>query len=142
MRDTFELRLRIPEGATVVWERLVDLDAHTAAIPLTVVTPAGECMREGLQFTGETRLGPLHIRDRMLVQRADPPSTSHPGRLVVEKFGPVAGRVDASVEQVATGTLVVWRQSLRPVWLPTLLRPLGAVVARLSYGTGLRRLLR
>ena len=140
MRDTFELTVRVPDAASVVWARLVELDAHTAAIPLTVVTPGGARMREGLSFTGETRLGPVRFLDRMRVTRADPPSTSHPGQLVVEKFGPVAGRVEATVEQVATGTIVVWRQSLTPAWLPRWLRPLAAHAARMAYGMGLRRL--
>ena len=140
MSDTFEVRLRVPESAATVWARLTDLDNHTSSIPLTRVTPVGVYMREGLRFVGETRLGPLHFSDRMVVERADAPTTEHPGHLVVEKFGPVAGRVEATVEQVATGTLVIWRQSLRPAWLPAALRPLGAVVARFAYGTGLRQL--
>jgi|GEM_PF-6238053 len=140
MSDTFEVRVRVPEAAHVVWSRLIDLDAHSAAIPLTKVTPVGERMRQGLRFVGETSLGPIHMNDRMLVARADAPTHDHPGRLVVEKFGPVAGLVEASVEQVATGTLVVWRQSLRPAWLPAFLRPVGAVVAKVAYGVGLRQI--
>ncbi len=141
MRDTFEVRVHVPEAAHVVWSRLIDLDAHSAAIPLTRVTPVGERMRQGLRFVGETSLGPLHMHDRMIVVRADAPADENPGRLVVEKFGPVAGLVEASVEQVATGTLVVWRQSLRPAWLPALLRPAGAVLAGTAYGAGLRQIL-
>lgn len=140
MDDTFEVRVNVPEAAHVVWSRLIDLDAHTAAIPLTKITPVGESMREGLRFVGETSLGTIHINDRMLVTRADAPTKDHPGRLVVEKFGPVAGLVEATVEQVATGTLVVWRQSLRPAWLPKFLRPLGAVFAKIAYGVGLQQI--
>ncbi|MGO1487347.1 MAG: hypothetical protein ACTHWA_02175 [Arachnia sp.] len=142
MSDTFEVRIIVPEAARVVWSRLIDLDAHSAAIPLTVVTPVGESMRQGLRFVGETSLGPIHMNDSMLVTRADAPAHGHPGWLVVEKFGPVAGIVEASVEQVATGTLVCWRQSLRPAWLPVFLRPAGAVVAKIAYGVGLRQILR
>ena len=140
MSDTFEVRIRVPEAAAVVWERLTDLDRHSDTIPLTTVVPSGEHMRPGLQFVGETRLGPVCIADHMVVQRADPPTGRHPGRLEVEKFGPVAGTVQATVEQVPTGTLVVWRQSLRPAWLPRFLRPAGAFVARIAYGMGLRQL--
>ncbi|MDO5736190.1 MAG: hypothetical protein Q4P15_06915 [Propionibacteriaceae bacterium] len=141
MNDTFVVHVRVPEPATVVWARLINLDGHSASIPFTRVTPEGESMRPGLRFVGETSLGPLHFSDRMVVQRADAPTAAHPGHLVVEKFGPVAGRVEATVEQVATGTLVTWQQSLRPAWLPTFLRPAGTVVARIAYGTGLRQLL-
>lgn len=140
MSDTFEVRVRIPEPAHVVWRRLTDLDAHSAAIPLTRVTPVGEHMEQGLRFVGETSLGPIHMNDRMLVTRADPPGMGQPGRLVVEKFGPVAGIVDATVQQCATGTLVIWKQSLRPAWLPAFLRPAGALVARMAYGVGVRRI--
>lgn len=139
--DTFEVRIRVPEGAIVVWERLTDLDRHSATIPLTRVVPAGQHMRPELRFVGETRMGPWCMADKMLVRRADPPTQEHPGRLVVEKFGPVAGIVDATVEQVPTGTLVVWRQSLRPAWLPVFLRPPGAIVAGIAYGMGLRQLI-
>lgn len=140
MSDTFELRLRVPAPATAVWARLIELDAHSAAIPLTRVTPVGEQMRAGLRFVGETTLGPLRMNDRMLVARADAPTGDQAGILVVEKFGPVAGLVEATVEQSATGTLVVWRQSLRPAWLPSLLLPLGAVAAKIAYGAGVRRI--
>lgn len=140
MKDTFEVRAHVPEAAHVVWSRLIDLDAHSAAIPLTRVTPVGESMRQGLRFVGETSLGPIRMNDRMLVSRADAPTGGHAGRLVVEKFGPVAGIVEATVEQVATGTLVVWRQSLRPAWLPAFLRPVGALVAKVAYGVGLRQI--
>ena len=99
-------------------------------------------MHPGLRFVGETRLGPLHFADRMVVERADAPTATHPGHLVVEKFGPVAGRVEATVEQVPTGTLVIWRQSLRPAWLPKVLRPFGAMFARIAYGAGLRQIVR
>ncbi|MGV8846574.1 hypothetical protein [Tessaracoccus sp.] len=140
VRDTFEVSVRVPQPVGVVWARLINLDGHSASIPLTTVTPAGESMYTGLRFVGETRLGPLHFADRMVVQRADAPTATHPGHLVVEKFGPVAGRVEATVEQVSTGTLVIWRQSLRPAWLPAFLRPLGAVVAKVAYGVGLRQI--
>ncbi len=142
MSDTFEVRIHVPEAAHVVWSRLIDLDAHSAAIPLTRVTPVGESMRQGLRFVGETSIGPIHMNDRMLVARADAPRDDHPGQLVVEKFGPVAGLVEASVEQVATGTLVLWRQSLRPAWLPSFLRPAGAIVAKIAYVVGLRQILK
>ena len=132
--------MRVPEAAAVVWERLTDLDRHSATIPLTRVVPAGHHMRPDLGFVGETRLGPWRMADRMVVRRADPPTRAQPGRLVVEKFGPIAGVVEATVEQVATGTLVVWRQSLRPAWLPALFRPPGAIVAGILYKVGLRQL--
>ena len=139
--DTFTLRIRCIGDAKDIWDKLTDLDSHTRAIPLTIVTPARSHMRDGLEFVGLTSLGPVKIADRMLVRRAEAPSEGNPGRLKVSKFGPVAGEVEASIEQHGSEVVVLWRQSLRPAWLPRWLRPLGTVVARVGYGIGLRKLL-
>lgn len=139
--DTFTLRIRCIGDAKDIWDKLTDLDSHTSAIPLTTVTPAQRRMSDGLRFVGLTSLGPVKIADRMLVRRADAPTEGNPGRLNVSKFGPVAGEVEASIEQHGSEVVVIWRQSLRPAWLPRWLRPLGAVVARAGYGIGLRKLL-
>lgn len=139
--DTFTLRIRCTGDAQVIWDKLTDLDGHTRAIPLTTVTPAQSRMSVGLEFIGLTSLGPLNMADRMLVRQADAPTEGTPGRLKVSKFGPVAGEVEASIEQDGSEVVVIWRQSLRPWWLPRWLRPLGAVVARAGYGIGLRKLL-
>lgn len=139
--DTFELRLSVPGDAASVWARLTNLDCHTAAIPFTEVTPRGARMAPGLAFVGLTRLGPFTVADRMLVRSAEAPADGRPGRLCVSKSGPVAGEVEATVAQVGADVVVRWRQSLRPAWLPRLLRPAGARVARMAYGVGLRRLL-
>lgn len=139
--DTFTLRIRCLGDANDIWDKLTDLDSHTRVIPLTTVTPAQRRMSDGLQFVGLTSLGPVIMADRMLVRRADAPTVGNPGYLNVSKFGPVAGEVEARVEQHGSEVVVVWRQSLRPAWLPRWLRPLGAVVARAGYGIGLRKLL-
>lgn len=139
--DTFILRIRCSGDAKEIWDRLTDLDSHTRALPFTAVTPAHSRMSVGLQFVGLTSLGPVKIADRMLVRRAEAPLEGTPGHLSVSKFGPVAGEVEAIVEQHGSEVMVLWRQSLRPAWLPTWLRPLGSVVARAGYGIGLRKLL-
>lgn len=124
-----------------MWDKLTDLDGHSRAIPLTKVTPPRSFMRDGLEFVGLTSWGPVKIADRMLVRQAEAPSAGNPGRLKVSKFGPMAGEVEASIEQHGPEVVVVWSQSLRPAWLPRWLRPLGTVVARAGYGIGLRKLL-
>ena len=139
--DTFTLRIRCTGDAKDIWDKLTDLDSHTRAIPFTIVTPARSRMRDGLEFVGLTSFGPVKIADRMLVRRAEAPGEGNPGRLQVSKFGPVAGEVEASIEQHGSNVVVVWRQSLRPAWLPRWLRPLGTVAARAGYGMGLRKLL-
>lgn len=138
---TFTLQVRRTGEAQEVWDKLTDLDGHTRAIPFTVVSPAQSRMHDGLKFVGLTSLGPVKMADRMLVRRAEAPSAGNPGRLVVSKFGPVAGEVQARVEQDGEDVVVTWTQSLQPAWLPRWLRPLGAVVARAGYGIGLRKLL-
>lgn len=140
-KDTFTVRLKMSGSAQDLWNKLTDLDAHTAAIPFTAVSPAASHMYEGLEFVGLTRLGPWKMADRMTVRRADPPGSGTPGYLAVSKFGPVAGEVHATVEQAGTDVVLTWRQSLRPAWLPRWLRPVGALVAQAGYGIGLRKLL-
>ncbi|MGN5734506.1 FAD-dependent oxidoreductase [Arthrobacter psychrochitiniphilus] len=139
--DTFTLQIKCSGDAKDIWEKLTDLDNHTRAIPLTVVTPAQSRMIDGLEFVGLTSLGPVKMADRMLVRRAEAPTPGKPGLLKVSKFGPVAGEVEATVEQHGSEVEVIWRQSLQPAWLPRWLRPLGTVVARAGYSIGLRKLL-
>ena len=139
--DTFTLRIRFIGDAKDIWDKLTDLDSHTRAIPLTTVTPAHCRMSDGLRFVGLTSWGPVKIADRMLVRLAEAPTEENPGRLHVSKFGPVAGEVEALIEQHGSEVVVIWSQSLRPAWLPRWLRPLGTVVARAGYGIGLRRIL-
>ncbi|MFB9165508.1 NAD(P)/FAD-dependent oxidoreductase [Arthrobacter psychrochitiniphilus] len=139
--DTFTLRIRCIGDASGIWEKLTNLDNHTRAIPLTVVTPAQSRMIDGLEFVGLTSLGPVKMADRMLVRRAEAPTPGKPGLLQVSKFGPVAGEVEASIAQLGSEVEVIWRQSLQPAWLPRWLRPLGTVVARAGYSIGLRKLL-
>lgn len=140
--DTFTLRIRCSGTAQDIWERLIDLDRHSTAVPFTTVVPAESRMIEGLHFAGITSWGPLKMTDRMLVRQADSPAEGTAGRLRVSKFGPVAGEIEASIEQDGSEVVVIWRQSLQPSWLPRSLRPLGAVVARAGYSIGLRKLLK
>ncbi|WP_062006837.1 MULTISPECIES: hypothetical protein [Arthrobacter] len=130
LSDTFTVQIRCAGNATDVRDKLTDLDGHTRAILLTIVTPARSRMRDGLEFVGLTSLGPIRFPDRMLVSRAEVPSAGNPGLLRVSKFGPVSGEVEAKVEQHGSEVLVLWLQSLRTAGLPRWLRPLGAVVAR------------
>lgn len=139
--DTFTLQIRCRGDAMEVWEKVTDLDRHTRAIPLTTVTPAQSRMTDGLQFVALTTFGPVKMADRMVVRLAQAPAGENPGRLSVSKFGPIAGQVEATIEQQGSEVVIVWRQSLRPAWLPRWLRPFGTVVARVGYGMGLRKLL-
>lgn len=141
VNDTFTVELRMPGNAQDLWKKLIDLDAHTAAIPFATVSPAASHMHEGLEFVGLTRVGAMRMTDRMMVRQADPPGPGTLGNLAVSKFGPVAGEVHATVEQAGANVVVTWSQSLRPAWLPRRLRPLGAVIAQAGYRIALRKLL-
>ncbi len=57
----FEFSLRCPQPARETWAKLVDVDRHTHAVPLTRLRPAGVTMAAGLEFVAETRLGPWRL---------------------------------------------------------------------------------
>lgn len=133
------MRLTLAEAPADVWRRITDLERHARVIPLTTVD-SSEPMRPGLAFVATTGLGPLAVRDRMRVERADAPARDVAGRLVVTKQGPFTGLVDATVAPAASGTLLTWRQDLAPAWLPRLLHPLAARIAAVAYRVALRQL--
>ncbi|CAM4019955.1 hypothetical protein [Janibacter anophelis] len=131
----------------VAWERLWDLDRHTATIPLTRVTvdaPSTQ-LGEGVGFTGRTALGPLGFDDTMRVEmwrppapQATAPSTAPQatGRAVVVKTGRLlGGRIEVELVPPSAGdgrgSAVHWRQEVRLPWLPRPLRWIEAIGARL-----------
>lgn len=133
----------------VAWERLWDLDRHTATIPLTRVTvdaPATQ-LGEGVGFTGRTALGPLGFDDTMRVEVWRPPgpqptapqatAPGAPGRAVVVKTGRLlGGRIEVELVPPSAGngrgSAVRWRQEVRLPWLPRPLRWIEAVGARIA----------
>lgn len=129
------------------WAQLWDLDRHTQVIPLTTVTldlPATE-LAEGSRFTGRTALGPLAFDDTMTVMEWHPPTADEGGHAVVEKTSRLlGGRIDVVVAPAAFGSVITWRQSVVLSWLPSPLRRLESLAARVAapgYRTVLRRLL-
>lgn len=146
-RASFLVDLEVPLDPEIVWSRLWDLQRHTEVIPLTTVTPdpPATVLADGVEFRGRTGIGPIGFDDTMRVTRWDPPSTTGPGRAVVEKTsGVLGGRIEVEVTDVGPGSRVVWRQELRLPWLPAPLRILESVAARLAapgYRQVIRRLL-
>lgn len=142
----FVIRAASPLPASVCFEKLVDWDAHSAAIPLTRLKHDGVAQL-GQRFVARTALGHLGFDDPMVVELLRRPAGDHPGDLpgVVEvaKLGRViGGRVRWTVTPTAAGADVEWTQRLTVGWLPRWLDPVVGAAGRLAYGSGLRRLLR
>ena len=135
-----------PRPASEVFARLVDWDAHSAAIPLTRLHHDGE-PRRGQRFVARTGVGVLGFDDPMEVELFRRPSGDLPDDLpglveVVKRGRVIGGRVRWTVSPTRGGSRVEWRQQFRLGRLPRLFDPLVGALARASYAAGLRRLLR
>lgn len=142
----FVIRAGSPLPASACFERLVDWDAHSAAIPLTRLTHDGQ-PRVGQRFVARTGVGRLGFDDVMAVELLRRPAGDAPGVLpglveVAKQGRVVGGWVRWTVTPTATGSEVEWRQDLRIPWLPRWLDPVVGLVGRAAYTAGLRALLR
>lgn len=137
-RYRIELPSTLP--ADEAFHRLVDLDAHTAVIPLTTLrhTPP---LQAGSRFTARTAVGPVGFDDSMLVREYAEPGDG-PGRAVFVKTGRwVTGESQLTVASTEGGSHVVWQQDIAMPWLPGFVDPVVTQVARQAYTMALRRLL-
>lgn len=139
-RPTFTLELLVEGEPEQVWDRLWDLDRHTAAVPLTDVRGAGsEPLHEGARFTARTGLGPVGVDDDMVVRLWEPPRHA-----VIEKVGRVLGGslevTLAPVRDQPARTLLRWRQSYSVTRLPDRLTGLARPAVRTAYRIALRRI--
>ena len=142
----FVLRAASPLPARACFERLVDWDNHTAAIPLTRLQYEG-VPRAGQRFVARTGWGPVGFDDTMVVDVLQPPAGDlpgdQPGAVEISKQGRVVGgTVGWTVTPTAIGSDVAWTQHLVIGWLPRWLDPVVGAVGSRAYGLGLRRLLR
>ena len=142
----FVIRAGSSLPASACFERLVDWDAHSSAIPFTRLAHEGEA-RVGQRFVARTGLGPLGFDDPMTVEVLRPPAGDRPddlpGLVEVTKHGRViSGRVRWTVTPAAAGSQVEWTQRLVVGWLPRWLDPVVGWVGRIAYGSGLARILR
>lgn len=142
----FVIRATSPLPASVCFDKLVDWDAHSAAIPLTRLQHDGVA-RLDQRFVARTSLGRFGFDDPMVVELLRRPAGDQPGDLpgVVEvaKLGRViGGTVRWTVTPTAAGADVEWTENLLIGWLPGWLDPVVGVAGRLAYSSGLRRLLR
>jgi carbon monoxide dehydrogenase subunit G len=134
MAPQFTVDLVVPGSPAQVWQRLWDLDRHTAAVPLTTVT--GDPLGPGARFSGRTAVGPLGFDDDMVVRTWDPPR-----RAVVDKVGRVVtGSIVATLEPVADGTLLRWRQTYGAARVPGRVAALTLPAVRAAYRSALRRI--
>lgn len=142
----FVIRATSPLPASQCFARLVDWDAHSAAIPLTRLNHEG-APRVGQRFVARTGVGRLGFDDEMVLELLRPPAGDLPGDLpgVVEvsKQGRiVGGRVRWTVTPTAAGSGVEWSQVLLIPWLPRAMDPLVGWLGRLAYTAGLKAILR
>ncbi len=131
--------------ARITFVRLVDWDAHSAAIPLTKLHYEG-LPRVGQRFVARTGVGPLGFDDVMVVDELRAPAGDQPGDepglVAISKHGRVVGgTVGWSVTPTAAGSAVVWTQHLVIPWLPRWMDGVVGAIGSRAYGMGLRRLL-
>jgi hypothetical protein len=129
-------------SAQACFDRLVDWDAHSAAIPLTRLSYEG-VPRVGQRFVARTGGRRLGFDDPMVVEVLRPPDGDQPGVVAISKDGRViGGTVGWTVTPGATGSDVTWTQHLVIPWLPQWLDPVVGAIGRSAYAMGLRRLVR
>jgi len=141
----FRIAMDVPGAAGETFDRLVDWDAHSRAIPLTKLTHEGR-PRTGQRIVARTGWRRPGFDDPMVVELLRRPAGDAAGDLAglveVRKTGRViAGTVRWTVTPLADGARVEWNQQLRVPWLPRLFDPLVGVVGRIAYRSGLGRLL-
>ena len=143
-RFTVVVETELP--ADEAWRRLLDLRAHTRAIPLTTLSGevlTADGLRAGSRFVARTAVGPVGFDDRMVVDQINPPHPDTAGAARIRKEGNVVrGQIDLAVVPTGRGSRVEWEQVIRVRPVPAVLDPVVALVARLAYGTTIRRLLR
>ena len=145
----FDVHLDTDLPAAEAWRRVLDLHAHSEAIPLTTVT--GEQMEAsalvpGSRFVGRTALGPVGFDDIMVVDSIEQPTDGSGGRARILKEGKVIrGTIDLRVTPVKPHGLtstVDWSQQISVRWVPRVAEPVVARVARTAYRKALVELLR
>lgn len=142
----FVIRATSPLPASACFDKLVDWDAHSAAIPLTRLRHDGVA-RLGQRFVARTALGRFGFDDPMVVELLRRPAGDQPGYLpgvveVAKRGRVIGGTVRWTVSPTATGSEVEWSQNIIIGWLPAWLDPVVGVAGRLAYSRGLPRLLR
>ncbi|QFG67545.1 hypothetical protein [Ornithinimicrobium pratense] len=138
-RPAFQIELLVAGPPAQVWDRLWDLDRHTAAVPLTTVgAGSSPGLRQGARFTARTALGPFRIDDHMLVRSWDPPRHA-----VLDKVGRVlSGRIEVDLRAEGADTHLCWIQTFGAVGVPDTLAGWAARPVRAAYRRTLAQITR
>lgn len=134
----FRILLDLPAAPELAWDRLWDLDRHTAAVPYTLVAAGEDGLGQGARLVARTSLGPFGVDDVMVVRAWNPPRTAE-----IEKVGRVlrgAIRVDL-VAGAHGGTRLVWRQRFSVRGVPRPLAALAVPLVRAGYRAALRSIM-
>ncbi len=142
----FDVHLAPDLPAAEAWRRVLDLDAHTAVIPLTTVrgdAMAATDLVPGSRFTARTAVGPVGFDDVMVVDEIAQPTDGSGGRALIRKEGRVIrGDIELQVAPRGAGSSTLdWTQRISVRGVPRALDPVVALVARAAYGKTIRQLL-
>lgn len=138
----YEIRFEPALPAAEAFRRILDLDAHTALIPLTVVRHDG--VGVGRRIVARTGIGPWGFDDVMVIEGYAEPVGGRPGRCRFRKLGRwIRGTVELEVSERGPAECSVrWRQVIRVWALSRVADPVVGLVAHAAYRAVLRRLLR
>lgn len=142
--------LDVPAG--IVWALVTNVRNHARWVPLTRIEAPGPRLAVGDTFTAVTgprasRGGP-GLRDRMILERLDPPTGARPGVAAFRKLGPtLLGGATVQVRPTGPAScMVVWTEDVHlrglprrlttPVLRPFLALMLGVVMRRLRREVG------
>jgi hypothetical protein len=126
-----------------LWQIATDWERHGRFFPFTTMTVPDGAPAVGQRFEATTRLGPVRLRDPMVVTDWEPPGES--GRCELRKVGTVlAGRTTLSVEPSAHGSRLRWSTDVGPAnpLARRLLAPLARVTAAPLYRHVVRAIVR
>ncbi len=128
--------------ARVLWDELVDWEAHGAWIPMTRVDLGpGDPTAVGAEFTAYTGVGPLALEDRMRVATCDWDDDTACGRCTVDKLGPVLrGSAGFDVETTTSGSSIDWIEDVEVPYLPGFMAPVAAKLGAVGFRFGMKRL--
>ena len=135
------MRTWLPLPAEVAWGVVSDVRNHARWVPLTRIESA-EVLAVGDTFTAVSGPGASRgwpgIRDRMVVERLDPPDTvaGALGRATYRKLGPVLlGTAEVCVQPDGASCVITWTEDVHLRGLPPrltawALRPVLAAMLR------------
>lgn len=114
------VRRRVRAEPQEVWDRVTDVRAHGAHVPLTTMGQDEPRLSLGARFVARTAVGPLGADDSMLVSGWEPPPAD-PAEMRMVKTGRwLSGWAAIRVRRVEGGAEVAWTEEIVPA--PSVLR--------------------